>query len=272
MTARACGSTAGEPSPTTRSQVGGQCCPAFVSRHPTAACLLASPSPACGLPLGSMSHTCRAASPAAQPIQQFAAVCTLPPPAHSSHNQCVHVLTSRADYAAEGLLDGPSAAPHGQSSPAAYAPLCQNGSGDLQAESMQVCAAGAQQAGQQWQRAGSVPPTGGPPASVLLHTPAVAGQLSPKRRKLGEDSIATAPMLPLPPHLQQHVAAAGQHGGGGAGTGAQAPGVFQSPPDATGSRHDESAGFAGVLRVASAGRDEWHAYLRWGCRVQHAAG
>lgn len=181
----------------------------------------------------------------------------------------VHLLTSNADYAGEGLLDGSAAAAQrGQSSPAHYMPLCQSGSGDLQAESMQACAAGTagvQQAGQQWQRAGSVPPTGGPPASVLLHTPAVAGQLSPKRRKLGDDSVATVPMLPLPPHLQQHMAAAaGQHGGG-AGGGAQAQagaGVFQSPPDATGSRHDESAGFAGVLRVASAGRDEWHAYLR----------
>lgn len=151
----------------------------------------------------------------------------------------------------------------------------------MQAESMHACAAvsaGVQQAVQQWQRAGSAPPAGGPPASVILHTPAVAGQLSPKRRKLADDSIATAPMLPLPQHLQQHVAAAaaGQlGGGGGVGAGAQAPGgagVFQSPPDATGSRHDESAGFAGVLRVASAGGDEWHAYLRCGIAAWELAG
>ena len=150
-------------------------------------------------------------------------------------------------------------------------PICHSGSGDKLSDSLAPGggggAAGGQQVVAQWQRQGSVPPTAGPPPSVLVHTPVVVGQVSPKRRKLGQESTATLPMLALPAHLQQQHAAlpAGQPGSAAVGSALQplgSGGVFQSPPDATGSHHDESAGFSGVRRVASAGRDEWQAYLR----------
>lgn len=94
----------------------------------------------------------------------------------------------------------------------------------------------------------------------MLRTPAVLPQPSPKRRKLGEDSAATGAAGGVPPSLPPPA----RHGAAGAAVGGAAPGGFHSPPEAVGSRNDESAGFSGVLRQASqasGGRDEWRAYL-----------
>ncbi len=109
--------------------------------------------------------------------------------------------------------------------------------------------------------------SGGGGGGPLLHTPAMAG-LGCKRQKLGEESGGDAPPLAQPsatrPHHQhQHQQPHGGSNSGGGGGGGGAPGVFHSPSDAAlGSRLDESAGFAGVRRLACASGDQWQAFLR----------
>lgn len=175
---------------------------------------------------------------------------------------------------ASGQSGEAAARSRGQASPMPSSqPGCPSGSGQQPDTHVVVAAVGCGSAShqqQQWQRQeGSLPPTGllsgAAGTSSQLHTPAVLPQPSPKRRRLGESSVATGPsqLLP-PPHGQHHAPPQQAAGGFGMAAGASGgAGMLHSPPEVVGS-HDESGTFCGVQRQASGGREEWRAYLRCG--------
>lgn len=134
-----------------------------------------------------------------------------------------------------------------------------------------------------WQRAGSAGPSAGSGSAALLSTPAVAAGLDggAKRRRVGEDSGTAHSLLPPsgPPHApgmqprQQRGPCSGEAAPASAAEAAQlqqqgAEGVA-SPSDLPGSLADESAGFAGVARLA--GSKRWGAVLRCDREAQDGA-